>query len=108
MFCRSSSLFKLPFLTFLESRFSAGQPSIPLPSADYIYFLSFIDPVKFTSIMISSLSILLCTAALAFASPFVEVRTVASLNQAAFEQAQQRDNTATRAFSSTEIKVRYS
>lgn len=41
----------------------------------------------------------------ALASPLVEVRTVSSLNQAAFEEAQQRDATATRAFSSTAIKT---
>lgn len=35
----------------------------------------------------------------------LEVRTVAALNTAAFEEAQQRDSTATRAFSSTTIKV---
>jgi len=53
--------------------------------------------------MISLLSTLLFGAALA--SPLVEVRTVTSLNQAAFKEAQQRDGTATRAFSSTAIKV---
>lgn len=54
--------------------------------------------------MISSITLLLATLALTSASP-LEVRTVASLDQAAFEEAQQRDATATRAFSSTEIKV---
>ncbi|KAH8670212.1 hypothetical protein BGZ60DRAFT_527696 [Tricladium varicosporioides] len=54
--------------------------------------------------MISSITLLLATLALTSASP-LEVRTVASLNQAAFEEAQQRDATATRAFSSTEIKT---
>lgn len=33
-------------------------------------------------------------------------RAVTELNQAAFEEAQQRDETATRAFSNTAIKVR--
>jgi len=47
----------------------------------------------------------LLLASLAYATPVIEVRTVTSLNQAAFEEAQQRDNTATRAFSSIEIKV---
>jgi hypothetical protein len=55
--------------------------------------------------MISPLSALLFGVALA--SPVVQVRTVTSLNQAAFEEAQQRDATATRAFSSTAIKVRH-
>lgn len=68
---------------------------IPLPSA-------------FTSIhffdMVSSTSILLTSVALSFASPF-EKRAVTSLNQEAFEEAQQRDDTATRAFSGTSIKV---
>jgi hypothetical protein len=36
----------------------------------------------------------------------VDKRTVTSLNEAAFEQAQQRDNTATRAFSAVQIKAR--
>ncbi|PVH76170.1 hypothetical protein DL98DRAFT_562133 [Cadophora sp. DSE1049] len=35
----------------------------------------------------------------------MEKRVVTSLNQAAFEEAQQRDDTATRAFSGTEIKT---
>lgn len=54
--------------------------------------------------MIASISLLLTSAALALAKP-IEVRTVAALNTVAFEEAQQRDDTATRAFSNTEIKV---
>ena len=54
--------------------------------------------------MIASVFLLLTSAALSFASP-LERRVVTSLNQAAFEEAQQRDDTATRAFSGTEIKV---
>lgn len=54
--------------------------------------------------MLAPLSALLF-GALTLASPVVQVRTVSSLNTAAFEEAQQRDDTATRAFSSTEIKV---
>ncbi|KAK0103733.1 hypothetical protein ONS95_005739 [Cadophora gregata] len=54
--------------------------------------------------MIASISLLLTSAALSFASP-LEKRVVTSLNQAAFEEAQQRDDTATRAFSGTEIKT---
>ncbi|CAG8983357.1 hypothetical protein HYALB_00000524 [Hymenoscyphus albidus] len=42
--------------------------------------------------------------ALTLASP-IQPRVVASLNQAAFEEAQQRDAAATRAFSSTAIKT---
>ena len=41
----------------------------------------------------------------AVATPTAVRRAVASLNAAAFAEAQQRDETATRAFSSTEIKV---
>ncbi|KAF4632402.1 hypothetical protein G7Y89_g5722 [Cudoniella acicularis] len=54
--------------------------------------------------MIASISLLFSALVLASASP-IEVRTVAALNTAAFEEAQQRDDTATRAFSSTEIKT---
>lgn len=43
--------------------------------------------------------------ALTLASPVVQVRTVSSLNTAAVAEAQERDDTATRAFSSTQIKV---
>ncbi len=45
------------------------------------------------------------------AAPFIDAlpvagkRTVTALNQAAFEEAQQRDDTAIRAFSSVPIKV---
>lgn len=69
---------------------------IPLPRA----FTSSILPK-----MIASFSLLLTSVALSFASP-LDKRVVTSLNQAAFEEAQQRDDTATRAFSGTEIKVR--
>lgn len=56
--------------------------------------------------MITQISALLCGAAtLTSAIPVVERRAVQELNQAAFAEAQQRDDTATRAFSSTEIKV---
>ncbi|KAH7346823.1 hypothetical protein BKA65DRAFT_284888 [Rhexocercosporidium sp. MPI-PUGE-AT-0058] len=54
--------------------------------------------------MVSSISLLLTSVALSFASP-TEKRVVTSLNQAAFEEAQQRDATATRTFSGTEIKT---
>jgi hypothetical protein len=37
--------------------------------------------------------------------PVAEKRTVTALDQAAFEEAQQRDDTATRAFSSVPITV---
>lgn len=40
------------------------------------------------------------------AKTFFEKRTVASLDQAAFDEAQQRDETATRALSSVPIKAR--
>jgi hypothetical protein len=57
--------------------------------------------------MIATFSLLLSSVALSFASPLGDLaaRTVTALNTAAFEEAQQRDDTATRAFSSTEIKV---
>lgn len=57
--------------------------------------------------MIAQFSALLLGAAtLSSALPAaVEMRVVTALNQAAFEEAQQRDNTATRAFSAVEIKV---
>jgi hypothetical protein len=50
-------------------------------------------------------AILLGAAGLASALPAVEKRTVTALNTAAFNEAQQRDNTATRAFSAVQIKV---
>jgi hypothetical protein len=64
-------------------------------------------PSAFTFIMIATFSLLLSSVALSFASPLGDLaaRTVTALNTAAFEEAQQRDDTATRAFSSTEIKV---
>ena len=56
--------------------------------------------------MIAPLSaLLLGAAALTSAAPVVEKRVVTALNQQAFAEAQQRDNTATRALSSVEIKV---
>ena len=54
--------------------------------------------------MVSSISLLLTSVALSFASP-LEKRAVTALNPEAFEEAQQKDDTATRAFSGTEIKV---
>lgn len=48
---------------------------------------------------------LLSLAALTSALPFFNKRVVASLDQAAFEEAQQRDATATRALSAVEIKT---
>ena len=54
--------------------------------------------------MHSSLPLLFGIIAIASASPF-ERRTVAALNTAAFDEAQQKDNTAARAFSGTSIKV---
>lgn len=55
--------------------------------------------------MIASLSCVLSCVALAAASPVVWPRTVSSLNEPAVAEAQQRDNTATRAFSNVEITV---
>ena len=51
-------------------------------------------------------SLLFGASALVASLPVSEKRTVAALNQAAFQEAQQRDATATRAFSSVAIKVR--
>ena len=57
--------------------------------------------------MIVPLSFLLLAAtSLTTASPAVIRRAVQKLNQEAFAEAQQRDDTATRAFSNTAIKVR--
>ena len=57
--------------------------------------------------MIAPLSILLLAAAASIsASPAFTSRAVQKLNEAAFDEAQQRDGTATRAFSNTAIKVR--
>lgn len=54
----------------------------------------------------TSISILLASVTLSFAKPLeVQPRTVAALNTAAFQEAQQRDDTATRLFSSTTIKT---
>ena len=50
-------------------------------------------------------ALLLASAAVTSALPGVERRVVTSLNQAAFAEAQQRDDTATRAFSAIPIKV---
>lgn len=48
---------------------------------------------------------LLALAAYASADPLVLPRTVSSLDEVAVAQAQQRDETATRALSNTQIKV---
>lgn len=54
--------------------------------------------------MISKLSVLLAYAnAVALAGPVKTPRAVDQLNQASFEEAQQRDETATRAFSDVQI-----
>ena len=57
--------------------------------------------------MIASVSVLLGLGALSFASPLqhVQVRAVTEINQAAFDEAHPVDTTATKAFSSTAIKV---
>lgn len=56
--------------------------------------------------MIVPFSILLVAAsALTSASPAVVRRAVQKLDQAAFAEAQKKDDTATRAFSATAIKV---
>lgn len=51
-------------------------------------------------------SLLLALAGLGCAFPTASKLAVAALNQAAFEEAHKKDTTATRAFSSIEIKVR--
>lgn len=48
--------------------------------------------------------LLACVVGLSYAGP-IGPRTVTSLDEAAFEEAQQRDDTATRAFSNVQIKV---
>lgn len=58
--------------------------------------------------MIFSVSTLvLATVAGSYAAPLLEARNVTALDQQGFEEAQQRDDTATRAFSSVPIKVHY-
>jgi len=54
----------------------------------------------------SFLSVLLLTASLSTAVPLLGPRA-ATLDPAAVAEAQQRDNTATRAFSAIEIQVRF-
>lgn len=54
-------------------------------------------PLKETLIALTTVS------TVGFGSPTVEPRAVASLNAAAFAEAQVRDDTATRAFSAAEI-----
>ena len=54
--------------------------------------------------MAALLSLLLACASLGIASPLGS-RAVSSLNEAAFAEAQQRDEDATRAFSNVQIKV---
>lgn len=53
----------------------------------------------------AQLAQLLMWAGLAIATPTTWPRAVPSLDAAAFAEAQQRDDTATRAFSNTQIKV---
>lgn len=55
--------------------------------------------------MVSQLISILACAGFASANPLVSVRTVASLDEAAVAEAQQRDDTATRASSNINIKV---
>jgi hypothetical protein len=56
-------------------------------------------------VMNSKLISLLASAALASANPVIHTRAVTSLDQAAFAEAHQRDDTATRASSNINIKV---
>ena len=55
--------------------------------------------------IVSVSTLVLSVVAASYAAPFLEARNVTTLNQQAFEEAQQRDATATRAFSSVPIKV---
>ena len=83
----------------------------PLPEASRLIvsihpsihsFIAFRNEIMITQIS----ALLLGAVALTSALPAtVEKRVVTQLNQAAFQEAQQRDATATRAFSSVEIKV---
>lgn len=56
--------------------------------------------------MITPFYAVLGAAGLVAALPAIDKRSVTALNTAAFEQAQQRDDTATRAFSAVQIHVR--
>lgn len=117
-----SNLFVILYIPLLSTSCCADLHSFALCST---YFFQFGRQPLFDPIMITPLSALLF-GVVALASPLVEVRTVTyvflyqsftnferlltrlfyrSLNQAAFEEAQQRDDTATRAFSSTAIKT---
>jgi len=58
-----------------------------------------------STMIANTLSSFLAYAALASASPLLRHRTVTALDEASFEEAQQRDDTATRAFSNVQIKV---
>ena len=82
-------LTRFPFFCLVQTLFYLFQPSsIP------------------RRIMISPIyTLLLGSASLVAAYPVIEKRVVTALDQAAFEEAQQRDDTATRAFSSVPIKV---
>ena len=132
---RHETLWKRPFSTFTahdrEARAWRGDGGISTAGKAIFYFrrhlcrsllvhsFEYVLPAEqiytplpsaFTFIMIASFSLLLSSVALSFASPLgpIEVRTVAALNTAAFEEAQQRDATATRAFSGIEIIVCFS
>ena len=96
-----------PFLFIFLSllHLPAGQAfhSLGPLSTSSVHCLILIDIYPYT--MVSTLSSLLALAALAGATP-LRSRVVDSLNEAATEEAHQRDDGATRAFSGVEIKVR--
>ena len=79
------------------------QASILLPGA-HIHFSN----ITFFQYIMASRMLTLVLAAASFidALPVAEKRAVTTLDQVAFEEAQRRDDTATRAFSSVPIKVR--
>lgn len=94
----------------MVSTFFLSIPSFDLGSLLYIHFhiiCNWLASLLVEYKMQFSFATLIGAAAVIFASPFarIEPRTVASLDPAATAQAQQRDNTATRAVSNAQIKV---
>ena len=70
-----------------------------------LYHISFLQTLK-TTMVATFFAFILAAVTLASALPTIDRRTVQQLDQAAFAEAHPRDNGATRAFSSVQIKVR--
>ena len=93
-----------PHHSFFTARLLTRLPFFCLA---YPLFIAFeYSVLAYHIIMVPSFcAFLLGAASIVAARPVVEARTVTSLDQAATAEAQQRDNTATRAFSGVPIKV---